>query len=409
MNVISRSSVQGPVVGKLAIGLALVVAFGTAILSPGLSHAQESQQGTAVPAARPKVGTVKSISGATITLKVDSGPDVVVSVPDGARILRLAPGQTDLKSATPMTFAEVQVGDRMLVRGKPGDSADSWIASSVVVMKQSDVAQKQQHERDDWQKRGTGGIVSTVDTATGTITVAVTPTLNVMVKTSKDTGFLRYAPTSIKFADAQKGTFDQIKVGDQMRARGDRSADGKELTAEEVISGTFRNIAGTITAIDAAGGSITIKDILAKKSVVVKITADSQMRKLAPQMAQRLAFFLKGPAGAGQGATPASGQPAPAGAAGGNNAGGAPGAGGSRPGGPPDFQQMLSRIPNVTLAELQKEDAVMIVSTQDNGTGVMAITLLAGVEPILTASPNGAAALFSGWNLGTPGGDGGSQ
>jgi hypothetical protein len=70
---------------------------------------------------------------------------------------------------------------------------------------------------------------------------------------------------------------------------------------------------------------------------------------------------------------------------------------------------MLSRIPNVTLAELQKEDAVMVVSTQDNGTGVMAITLLAGVEPILTASPNGAAALFSGWNLGTPGGEGGPQ
>jgi hypothetical protein len=409
MNGISGSSVQGSAARKLAIGLALAGVFGAAVLSPVASHAQETAQGTAAPAAASKVGTVKSISGTTIVLKVDSGADVTIAVPEGARVLRLAPGQTSLKSATPMTLPEVQVGDRMLVRGKPGDNPDSFVASSVVVMKQADVAQKQQTERDDWQKRGTGGIVSAIDMAGGAITVAVTPTLNVEVKTSKDTGFLRYAPTSIKFADAQKGSFDQIKVGDQLRARGTRSADGKEIAAEEVISGTFRNIAGTITAIDSASGSITIKDILAKKSVVVKISPDSQMRKLAPQMAQRLAFFLKGSAGGAQGGTPASGQPAPSGTAGANNAGGTPGAGGPRPAGPPDFQQMLSRIPNVTLAELQKEDAVMVVSTQDNGTGVMAITLLAGVEPILTASPNGAAALFSGWNLGTPGGEGGPQ
>jgi hypothetical protein len=251
--------------------------------------------------------------------------------------------------------------------------------------------------------------VSAIDTSGGTISVAVTPTLNIAVKTSKDTGFLRYAPASVKFADAQKGTFDQIKVGDQLRVRGNRSADGKELIAEELISGTFRNIAGTITAIDAASGTITIKDILAKKSVVVKITTDSQMRKLTPPMAQRLAFFLKAPAGAAQGGTPAVAQPASGAAGASATSAGAP-AGASRPGPPPDFQQMLSRIPNVTLAELQKDDAVMAVAMQGNdGTGVIAITLLGGVEPILTASPNGAAALFSGWNLGTPGGDAGQQ
>jgi hypothetical protein len=393
---------------RLAIGLTLACAFGVVVLAPRQAYAQESQPGSAAPAAARKVGTVKSISGAVITLKVDSGPDVTVTVQDGARIMRLAPGQTDLKSATPMTLPEVQVGDRMLVRGKPGDNADSLIAASIVVMKQGDVAQKQQHERDDWQKRGTGGIVSAIDTAGGTITVAVTPTLSMAVKTSTDTGFLRYAPASVKFADAQKGTFDQIKVGDQVRARGNRSADGKELTAEEVISGTFRNIAGIITAIDADSGSITIKDILAKKTVVVKITADSQMRKLAPQMAQRLAFFLKATPGAAQGGAPGTAQPASSGAASSN--GGTSAAGAPRPGAPPDFQQILSRIPNVTLAELQKEDAVMVVAMQDaTGSAVTAITLLGGVEPILTASPNSAAALFSGWNLGTPGGDAGSQ
>ena len=375
---------------RLTVWLVLMAIGGSSMLA----HAQ-SQQGSAA-----KIGTVKSVTGNALVLKPDSGADINVTIADGIRILRLAPGQTDLKSATPVTLNEIQVGDRILVRGKPGDN-DSIVASQIVLMKQSDVAQKQQHEREDWQKRGAGGIVTATDQSTGTITVAITPAYSVTVKTSKDTGFLRYAPDSVKFSDAKKGTLDQIKVGDQLRAHGNRSADGKEIAAEEVISGTFRNIAGTISSVDAANNTITVKDVLAKKSVVVKISADSQMRKLAPPIAQRLAMLLKGPGGA-TGGPDAPGGPQGAG----------PHPGGPGGGAPPDFQQILSRIPSVTLADLQKEDAVMVVATQGSSGGeAVAITLLGGVEPILTASPNGrsAAALFSGWNLGTPGGDAGPQ
>lgn len=381
-----------------ALGAALALA--TPVPAQESAGAPQSNAG----AVAKNVGVVKSISGNTLVLKSDAGPEITITVADGARLLRLAPGQTDLKSAATITLADLQVGDRMLVRGRAGDNG-AIAASTIVVMKQADVAQKQQHDREDWQKRGAGGIVSAIDSAAGSFTVSVTPTLSVVVKTTKDTSFLRYAPSSVKFSDAQKGTIDQIKTGDQLRARGARSADGKELTAEEVISGTFRNIAGTISSIDAANNAITVKDLLAKKSVVIKFNADSQLRKLSPQMAQRLAFFLKGGAQAAQGGTPAGGQTPASGAPTGN----APGA---RPGGAPDFQQMLSRIPAVTLADLQKEDAVMVVATQGTtGNEVTAITLLGGVEPILTASPNGmsAAALFSGWNLGAPGGDAGPQ
>jgi uncharacterized protein DUF5666 len=384
---------------------AIALTFGVALKAQ--DHAASvGSQAAAGPTVK-NVGAVKSISGKSLVLKTDAGSEITISVLDGTHIVRLAAGQTDLKNAPSITLAEIQVGDRMLLRGRTGDNG-AIEATTIVVMKQADVAQKQQHDRDDWQKRGTGGIVSAIDAATGNFTVAVTPTLSVLVKTAKDTSFLRYAPSSVKFADAQKGTIDQIKVGDQLRARGARSADGKELAAEEVISGTFRNIAGTISSIDAASNSITVKDLLAKKSVVIKFNSDSQLRKLAPQMAQRLAFFLKSGA---QGGAPASGQTSASGtpAAGPGKGGNAQG---SRPAGGPDFQQMLSRIPSVTLADLQKEDAVMVVATQGTtGSEVTAITLLGGVEPILTASPNGmsAAALFSGWNLGAPGGDAGSQ
>ncbi len=388
-------------VAATAVGLSV----GVALTAQDRPNGETSQ--AAAGSAVKNVGVVKSIHEKTLVLKTDAGPEISISVPDGARIIRLAAGQTDLKSAPAITFAEIQVGDRMLLRGRAGANGDIQ-ATTIVVMKQADVAQKQQHDREDWQKRGTGGIVSAIGPAAGTFAISVTPTLSVLVKTSKDTSFLRYSPNSVKFADAQKGTIDQIKTGDQLRARGTRSADGKEIAAEEVISGTFRNIAGTISSIDAANNSITVKDILAKKSVVIKFDSDSQLRKLAPQMAQRLAFFLKGDAQAGQsgtpagGQTPASGTPRPGAVQGGGQ--------GGRPAGGPDFQQMLSRIPSITLADLQKEDAVMVVATLGaTGNEVTAITLLGGVEPILTASPNGtsAAALFSGWNMAAPGGEGG--
>lgn len=406
------------------VQLATLPLVALAFAAIALPKAQAQDAPAAVTVSVRKVGTLKSISGQQLVLKADAGPDVNVTVQEDARVLRLAPGQTDLKAATPMTLQEIQVGDRMLVRGKPGANADSMMAQTVVVMKQGDVTQKQQQEMQDWQRRGTGGIVTSIDAAAATVIVDVNHTLKVTVKTAKDTLFRRYAADSIKFADAQKSAFAEIKVGDQLRARGTRSADGKEMAAEEVISGTFRNIAGTITSIDSAGSTVTIKDILAKKNVVVKLSGDSQMRKLPAQLAQMIAFSLKAPeaaqssganggapgntANAAQGPR-AGGQGAPAGGGQrGGFAGGGQGPGGRR--GAPDFQQMVSRLPVLKLADLQKEDAVIIVSTPGTGAEVTAITLLSGVEPILTA-PNGmgAAQLLSGWNLSSPGGEGGPQ
>lgn len=64
---------------------------------------------------------------------------------------------------------------------------------------------------------------------------------------------------------------------------------------------------------------------------------------------------------------------------------------------------MLNRMPPVTLSDLQKGIAVMIVATEGTATSQpTAVTLLTGVEDILTASPDSsrAAMLLSPWNLG---------
>jgi hypothetical protein len=213
----------------------------------------------------------------------------------------------------------------------------------------------------------------------------------------------------VKFDDAKPAPATQIMArinpGDQLRARGTRSPDGSELTAEEVVSGTFRNIAGTIKAIDTAGTTMTVQDAITKSAVVVKVSSDSQMKKLPAEMAQRIAMRLKS-AGGGRGDQ--------AGANGQNSSaqGGPPAAdagraqnGGAGENGAPDLQRMLGRLPNSTLADLQTGDVVMIVSTDGADSGaVTAVTLLAGVDAILTAAPNrSASTLLSPWSLSASG------
>lgn len=380
----------------------------------------QAQQGSAPPSATVKqIGTIKSIAGNTLTLKSDNGPEFQVLVQDSTRIVRIAPGETSLKDATAIQLSDLQVGDRILARGNPGDNGQSMLAALVVAMKLADVSQKQELERQDWQKRGIGGIATAVDPASGSITISIAPSYNIAIKTSKDTRYLRYAPDSVKFSDAKPGTFDQIKNGDQLRARGTRSTDGKELAAEEIISGTFRNIAGTIVSIDSGSNTLSVMDLIKKKPVTVKVSADSQLRKLPPQAAQRIAMLLKGiPSQGGPPSAGGSSQSGPASSGGAASGGGQAGAPQTRSGAgetagsggagrrPVEFQQILGRLPTVTLADLQKGDAVMIVSTQGTETSdVKAITLLSGVEPILTASPGGGAtaALLSGWNMSTGG------
>jgi hypothetical protein len=368
-------------------------------------HIQETQQPASVRPIAKSVGTVTAISGNAITLNTDMGSTVNILIQDSTRLVRIAPGQKDLEDAAPIQLQEVGVGDRILARGKLSDDSKSVVASSVVLMKESDVTAKQERDREDWQKRGVGGLVSKVDVGNGVITLsapAVGDTKPITIQVSKNTIVRRYSPDSVKFDDAKLGTLDQINAGDQLRARGTRSADGLELTAGEVVSGTFRNIAGTVVSTDAGNNIISVMDLATKKPVTLRITADSQLRKLLPMVAQRIALRLRGqsPDVAPGASTPGGGQPVAANAGQTMPTGNA---GGSRPGGPPDFQQMLKRMPAVTLTDLQKGDTVMIVATQGTpNTQPTAIILLSGVEPILSASPNGnrAAMLLSPWNLG---------
>jgi hypothetical protein len=380
-------------------------------LGAGTAAAQDPQ--SAPNPGRP-VGTVKAVSGSTISLTTDAKADVTVRVEDATKILRLAADQKDLRQATPATLQDVQVGDRMLASGTPSTDGKTVTARTVVIMKKADVAQKQERDVEEWNRHGVGGLVKAVDTGAGTITLATSAaaTAKPLTLHVKPTTIIRrYAADSIKFDDARKATLPEINAGDQLRARGARNADGSEVDADEIVAGTFRNLSGTIDSIDPEKHTLTIKDLATKKNVIVAFTPDSRMHQLPAMVAQMMAARLRGAQGENANGAPQGAGQRPPGAAGQQFAGGqgrGPGEGAARQGAQPaagggrgrggDLNQMLGMLPAVTLEQLQKGEAVMIVTTQGTTAGVTAITLLSGVEPILTAAPN--AMVMTPWNLG---------
>jgi len=358
------------------------------------------------PKTPPVLGTIKAIAGETLTVMTDAGAETKVALSSATRLLRVPPGSKDLSQAVAIPLSEFQAGDRVLVRLRCAGEPPACEASAVIAMKKSDIAEKQAHEREEWQRHGIGGLVKSVDAARGNIiigTMTAAGKKDVAITIIPNTLLRRYAPGSVKFDDAKVSSLAEVQPGDQLRARGTRSADSASFAADEVVTGSFLNIAGMISSVDTNAETITVSDLASKKPEIVRISADTQLRKLPPYMAQMIAMRLKGgapsatPQGtpATGGATPSQGPPATT---------GGPGRGG-------DLQQLLNRLPAIPLSDFQKGDAVMIVATSSQKDAqTTAISILGGVEPVLQGSTREeASSILTPWSLSNSGADAAAQ
>jgi co-chaperonin GroES (HSP10) len=339
-------------------------------------------------------GTVKTAAVGSLTVTVAGGSNVAVAVPDDAKVLQVAPGSTSLSSATPIALGDIVAGDKVLITGTAGDAAESLHATRVIVMKSAAIAQTHAAEEAAWQKGG-GGLVKSV----GSGNIVVSSGLRTMtVQTTQATKFRRYSGDSVRFEDATASQISDVHPGDQLRVRGARSADGSSIQADEIVTGSFHNFSGLLTAVDGTAGTVTLKDLASKRMVVVKVSKNSDLRRIPAQVAARFAARSAGTAAAGN--IPAAAAPGGTSerASGGNARAGA------------DLSQMLARLPTETLSDLKVGDAVMIVATQplSGSAQPTAVTLLAGVEPILQASPEGDMVLTP-WSVGGGAPDGGAQ
>jgi len=353
------------------------------VIFAGLCHPVAGQSQSAAPNAAARSQTIGRVTAVDVAarrliLQDDRGAAVAVSAAETVPVLRVPPGETDLKKATRIAFTEIGSGDRVLAVGVKSDDGKEVQARTLVVMSQADLAQKQQRERQDWQTRGISGTVTALDPASRTLTVKIGAKV-LTVQTGNQTEYRRYAPDSIQFSDAVASSFTDIRTGDQIRALGNKNGDGSSLVAEQVVSGSFRQLAGTIITIRAEAHEVRINDLASKKPVVITVNSSSVIKRLSPQVSAALSRRFRPGAGANASAPANPGRE--------------------------DLGQVLDRLPSVALSDLKPGDALMISGSAGSDAGrLTAINILAGVEPLLTASPDAARDIMAGWNFGGEGG-----
>jgi co-chaperonin GroES (HSP10) len=372
---------------------------------------------------------VKLIDAAArqLTIKTDAGSVVVVALSDSTAYMRVAPGETTLAKATKITFADVGEGDRVLALGKVSDDHKLVPARTVVVMTKADIARKQETERAEWKKRGVLGIITALKPETKEITISsrtIAGPQSLIIPVSDKVEIRRYAPDSIKFADARSAKFDELKIGDQLRALGERDAAGTRFTPEKVVTGSFKTVAGVVTAVDAATGEVKINDLQTKQPLTIVVKQDAVLRKFpAANEMGGMMMMSRGPGAggaptgqappAGQAAGPAKG--AGAGAGQGTGPGAGQGAGGTmRMGGgvSMNIQDMLERLPTIAIADVKAGDTIIVSSTKGaDPARLTAISIISGADALLNmlaarqaqpgqTAPNPSAGLGSGIQFG---------
>ena len=364
-------------------------------------------------AAKHAIGEVKTVDAAAkqISIKTDAGSMVSVSLTDKTIYKRLAPGEQSLTNATDITLADIAEGDRVMARGTLSADHKSVPAVMVIVMTKGDLAKKQEAERLEWRRRGILGVIKTLKPESKEITISnrtMAGMQDVVIPVDDKTEMKRYAPDSIKFGDAKPSTFAELKVGDQLRALGDKSQDGLRFTPVKVVTGAFRTVAGTVKEINPATGEIKISDLEKKQPLTIVVKQDSVLRKFPAQseMGAMMGGMGRGPggpggAGGGQAAPQGGGQTAPR-----PQGPGAGGPGGPRPGGP-NINEMLERLPTIALADVKVGDTIVVSSTQGvDPSRLTAITLVTGADTLLAmlaprpqpgqSAPNPAAGLGAG-------------
>jgi hypothetical protein len=397
-----------------AIGLAGLISSNSSFIS--LAAAQQ----TADPniTAKFAIGEVQSIeaSNKLITIKTDAGAEVLVLFTDRTTYKKLPPGETSLTNATDITLTDIGAGDRIMARGTVAEDKKSVSTVQIIVMSKADLAKKQEAERLEWRRRGILGVVTALKPEGKEITIqsrTLAGTQNVIIPVVDKTEMRRYAPDSIKFGDAKPSTFAELKVGDQLRALGEKSPDGTHFTPEKVVTGSFRTVGGVVTAVDAATGEIKINELEKKHPLTIIVKSDAVLRRFPPasEVGMMMGGFNRGgggapPAGGGQGAPaaqPGGGQGARPQGQGGP---GGPGGPGGRGGGF-NINEMLERLPTVSIADVKVGDTIIVSSTQGvDPTRLTAISLVTGADTLLAmlaprpqpgqATPNPAAGLGGG-------------
>lgn len=354
-------------------------------------------------------GDIVSVSPEGLVLRTKDG-DVTVEFTAKTDFKRVPPENPTLQAAVASSRDEIEEGDKLLVTGFLSEDKKSIAARAVYLMSKSDIARKLQKENREWATRGISGRVTSISVQTGQITIearGLLGTTSVVITPKPDAKVLRYAPDSIQYSEAVPSKLTDIAAGDMLRALGDKSADGLSFVAEEVITGAFHTIAGTVKSIDVEKNEVVIADLQTKTEFTISMAKATVKKKFPLEMAIQMARFSGGggaPGSAGGGPPQGFGRPQGQGnpqarpqgqgqggeqqrpaqrqfGQGGGQARG--GFGGQRGAG---IDDMLDRFPDISASDLNVGDVIAVSSTRAPGTYINAIKVLAGIEPFIQAA-----------------------
>ncbi|MEO7660421.1 MAG: hypothetical protein ABIV48_12480 [Pyrinomonadaceae bacterium] len=337
------------------------------------------------------LGEVSSVGDKKIVITTDKGP-VEIIITDRSIFKRVSAENPSLTAATTGAITDISVGDKITVSGIVAADGKSIPARSVYFMTAADIEARNAKQNDEWQRRGVKGKVVSVNTQTNQIGLEIsglTGTTKMILTPKENAKFLRYAQDSIRFDEAVESSLGEVKVGDMIRATGDKSSDNQSFAAEQILAGAFQTTAGTIKSIDTENALIVIKNLQTNKDVTVVISKTSVLKRFPAEQAEMFARMqMAGAGGArpmGQGGMPAR----PAGGGQGRAGGGQGGQGGF--GGAPrtagGIDDMLERSPTIATSDLKVGDIIAFSSTKSPDLSrIKAIKLFAGVEPFLRSA-----------------------
>jgi len=315
------------------------------------------------------VGEVMSVDKTAnqVSIKTKGNEVVALSLDQNTDYKRVPPGETTLNKAVAVTMAEMSVGDQVYARGMISDNGNRAPVRQLVIMSHADIARKHEQERAEWQKRGIVGSIKAINPTTKEISVtARVPegTRQITITPGDAVRYRRYEPESVKFSSALPSSFTELKVGDQIRALGDKSADGTHFTAEEIVSGTFRTLVGTITEVNPTTAEIKINELNTRKPLTVVTKEESMVRRMSPELIAML--------------VPKKGQPSP-----GTQA---PPARASEPSANKNVEEEIEKLKTQAISELQPGEMVIVTSTiGKDASRLTAIALISGVNPLVKA------------------------
>jgi hypothetical protein len=233
------------------------------------------------------IGKLLSIDKTTrkAVITTSDNKEISFQIDEKAIFLRVKPNEKTLDNAVKISLNELSKDLQILARGIYSTSG-TFVAQMVIVVSNSEINAKEIVNKNSLQ-----GVVTGIDPIKKQLKLSVISPENkkedFLDLSSPGIKIFRYATGSLKFSNSALSEFNKVKVGDQIKASGDTSADGKLFNPETVVFGTFRTFIGKVSEI-GAGKYFIIEDLQSKRKIRIEIGQESNLKKLEPEKSDEL-------------------------------------------------------------------------------------------------------------------------